>query len=204
MDIGNRIKQRRINLDMTAEELAYKIGKSRATIYRYENGDIENMPTTVLEPLAQALFTTPAYLMGWDDDPEDYEALANAEGIWPPNDYKGTLEDWVKMKRATDKDVEQENGDFQKSTSQDKNPNSIDKCITDIVNNYHKLNDIGKQKAYDYITDLSGHPKYLQSGKAPSLREAPAEYLGNAANARTDIEATDEMREHDDAIMDDF
>ena len=73
MNIGNRIKQRRIDLDISAEELAAMIGKSRATIYRYENGDIENLPTTILEPLAEALETTPAYLMGWDDAPFDYD-----------------------------------------------------------------------------------------------------------------------------------
>ena len=48
MDVGARIKQRRIELKISADELADKIGKSRATVYRYENGDIENMPTTVL------------------------------------------------------------------------------------------------------------------------------------------------------------
>lgn len=71
MNTGDRIKQRRIELGFTADELANRIGKSRATIYRYENGDIENMPTTILEPLAKALNTTPADLMGWglsDDD----------------------------------------------------------------------------------------------------------------------------------------
>lgn len=67
MNIGDRIKQRRLELGIDADELANRIGKSRATIYRYENGDIENMPTTVLEPIAKALNTTPAYLMGWDD-----------------------------------------------------------------------------------------------------------------------------------------
>lgn len=65
MNTGDRIKQRRIELGLTADELAKKIGKSRATIYKYENGDIENMPTPVLEPLARALETTPADLMGW-------------------------------------------------------------------------------------------------------------------------------------------
>ena len=59
MNIGDRIKQRRLELKLTVDELAEKIGKSRATIYRYENGDIENMPTTILEPLAKALDTTP-------------------------------------------------------------------------------------------------------------------------------------------------
>lgn len=66
MNTGDRIKQRRLELGLTADELANRIKKSRATIYRYENGDIENMPTTILEPLARALYTTPADLMGWE------------------------------------------------------------------------------------------------------------------------------------------
>lgn len=67
MNTGDRIKQRRIELGLTVDELAKKIGKSRATIYRYENGDIENIPTPILEPLASALETTPADLMGWEE-----------------------------------------------------------------------------------------------------------------------------------------
>lgn len=70
MNTGDRIKQRRIELGLTVDELAEKTGKSRATIYRYENGDIENMPIPVLEPLAKALETTPADLMGWIDTAE--------------------------------------------------------------------------------------------------------------------------------------
>lgn len=67
MRIGERIKQRRLELGYTADALAKMLNKNRATIYRYENGDIENMPIDVLEPLAKALNTTPAYLMGWDE-----------------------------------------------------------------------------------------------------------------------------------------
>lgn len=67
MRIGERIKQRRLELGYTADALAKLLNKNRATIYRYENGDIENMPIDVLEPLAKALNTTPAYLMGWQE-----------------------------------------------------------------------------------------------------------------------------------------
>ena len=67
MRIGERIKQRRLELGYTADTLAKLSNKNRATIYRYANGDIENMPIDVLEPLAKALNTTPAYLMGWDE-----------------------------------------------------------------------------------------------------------------------------------------
>lgn len=67
MNIGSRIKQRRKELKMSADELAEKLGKNRSTIFRYENGDIENLPLDVLEPVAEALMTTPQYLMGWEE-----------------------------------------------------------------------------------------------------------------------------------------
>ncbi|MEZ3435685.1 MAG: helix-turn-helix domain-containing protein [Lachnospiraceae bacterium] len=70
MKIGARIKQRRLEIGMSVEELASALGKNRATVYRYENGDIENMPTPILEPIAQILNTTPAYLMGYEDNLE--------------------------------------------------------------------------------------------------------------------------------------
>lgn len=67
-NIGTRIKQARINAGFSVEELAKKIGKNRATIYRYESGEIADLPTTILEPLAKALGTTPAQLMGWEPE----------------------------------------------------------------------------------------------------------------------------------------
>lgn len=70
MTIGERISKRRQKLGLTVDEVAERLEKSRATVYRYENGEIEKLPTTVLEPLAKLLQTTPAYLMGWVDDAE--------------------------------------------------------------------------------------------------------------------------------------
>ena len=67
MNIGQRMKERRKELKMSADELAKRLGKDRSTIYRYEKGDIENLPLDILEPIANALETTPAYLMGWEN-----------------------------------------------------------------------------------------------------------------------------------------
>ncbi len=66
--IGERIKNRRIELGLSVEELASLLGKNRATIYRYEGDEIENLPITILEPLARVLQTSPTYLMGWDSN----------------------------------------------------------------------------------------------------------------------------------------
>ena len=49
---------------MSADELAKKLGIDRSTVYRYENGDIKKFPLDILEPIANALNTTSAYLKG--------------------------------------------------------------------------------------------------------------------------------------------
>lgn len=79
MDVGHRIKTRRKQLHMSAEQLAAKIGKSPATMYRYEKGEIDRVDASILQPIADALRTTPAYLMGWTDDSSDYSTLSALE-----------------------------------------------------------------------------------------------------------------------------
>ncbi len=68
MTIGERIKKRRTEIGLSVDELASMIGKNRATIYRYESEDIENLPVSILEPLAKALRTSPAELFGWSSE----------------------------------------------------------------------------------------------------------------------------------------
>ena len=67
MHIGQRIKTRRVQLGLSVDEVASLIEKNRATVYRYESRDIEKFDISVLEPLAKALQTSPAYLMGWTE-----------------------------------------------------------------------------------------------------------------------------------------
>ena len=77
MNIGDRIKQRRKELRMSADELGKRLGKDRSTIYRYEKGDIENLPLDILEPIAAALQTTPQYLMGWQKVQKKNDVLSD-------------------------------------------------------------------------------------------------------------------------------
>lgn len=67
MTIGERIKARRIEVGLSVDQVADRIGKNRATVYRYESNEIEKYTLDVLIPLAEALRTTPAYLMGWEE-----------------------------------------------------------------------------------------------------------------------------------------
>ena len=60
---------------MTVDDLAAKLNKNRATVYRYESDDIENLPISVIVPLARALKVHPAYIMGWEAGQDDVQAL---------------------------------------------------------------------------------------------------------------------------------
>ena len=68
MPMGDRIKNRRIELGMTQQELAVKMGfKTRSHISLLEQGD-RNIPISKIKKLANALEVSPEYLMGWEDN----------------------------------------------------------------------------------------------------------------------------------------
>lgn len=77
MNIGDRIRNKRIELDMSMKDLANKLNVNRSTIYRYETGAIEKMPIGVIKPIANALNTSVSYLMGWDE--EEIEAVSQMQ-----------------------------------------------------------------------------------------------------------------------------
>jgi len=76
LDVKDMIKNRRIELGLTMKEVADKVGVNEGTISRWESGNIRNMRRDKLVSLAQALATTPDYLMGWVDTPDSKELNA--------------------------------------------------------------------------------------------------------------------------------
>lgn len=77
MTVGERIKQRRKDLNMSANALGIKLGVNRSTVCRYESGYIEKLPLDILEPIAKALETTPQYLLGWEVEREKNDILSD-------------------------------------------------------------------------------------------------------------------------------
>ncbi len=65
-DFRERLTSKRKELSLTMEDLAKKIGVTKATIQKYENGEIKNIPLRNVTKLANALNTTENYLMGWE------------------------------------------------------------------------------------------------------------------------------------------
>lgn len=77
MTIGQRIKRRREELQMSQEELAKKIGyKSRSSINKIEL-NLYNLKQSKIKTIADALNTTPSYIMGWDElgKPENIQKI---------------------------------------------------------------------------------------------------------------------------------
>lgn len=71
MTTGEKIKYRRQELGLSVDELADKIGKNRATVYRYESDEIEKLPVSILGPLAKALNCSPSYFVDLGPESQD-------------------------------------------------------------------------------------------------------------------------------------
>lgn len=66
-----RLKQRRLDMGLTLEEVGNIVGVSRSAVQKYEKGKIINIYTSIVELFAKALRCSPAYLMCWSDEPNE-------------------------------------------------------------------------------------------------------------------------------------
>ena len=101
MTLGERIKARRKEIGMTQTELAYRTGYAdKSAISKIEKGLIE-LGQKGIVIFADALGTTPAFLMGWlDEEDGGIIGAAKAAGF----DEKGTnrLIEYLKEQRFID------------------------------------------------------------------------------------------------------
>lgn len=80
MTMGERIKKRRLELQLSQTELASRMGyKSRAAICKVETGE-DNITADRITKFATALNTTESYLMGWDEE-DAVAKYAALEGV---------------------------------------------------------------------------------------------------------------------------
>lgn len=101
--IGERIRKRRLELGLSVDEVAKMLGKNRSTVYRYESDAIEDMPLSVLPPLARILGVSPAYLLGYEPEPRTRRvpilgSIAAGEPILAEEEYEEYVELSVDMR----------------------------------------------------------------------------------------------------------
>lgn len=73
MNISERIKDRRKQLGLTLQDIGDKIGVAKATVQRYESGDIQNVGLDKIANLANVLGVSPGWLVGWEDEMNENE-----------------------------------------------------------------------------------------------------------------------------------
>lgn len=185
--VGRRIKSVRETLGISQVEFAKKMGVSKQTLYKYENDIIINIPSDKIEIAAKIAHVSPAYLMGWvNDDPDsisvyydntlcDIAILLENAGyivtqanhsdepyivIESPDHktliaiYEGDLVtlhekltmDHIKITAATILEH------IQRNLTPDE---------AELLLNYQKLNDLGKDRAREDVADLTEIPKYI-------------------------------------------
>lgn len=92
LTVYERIKERRKELNLSADDVAKALNVSRATIYRYESSDIEKLPITVIEPLSKILRIPPGQLMGWETFERDIQKDQIFDNFLKSIEYKITVE----------------------------------------------------------------------------------------------------------------
>lgn len=70
-ELSTKIKNLRTSQGLTLEQVASQVGVGKSTVRKWETGMIENMRRDKIAKLATALHTTPGYLMGWEDAPNN-------------------------------------------------------------------------------------------------------------------------------------
>jgi len=69
MDLGSKLRARRLELELTLEEVGNFVGVSKSTVKKWETGFIENMKRDKIALLAKALQVSPLWVMGIEDIP---------------------------------------------------------------------------------------------------------------------------------------
>ena len=81
--INDRIKQRRLELNMSQEDLAKKTGyKTKSAISRIESGQ-RDLTQSQIEIFSKALDTTPSFLMGWENKESKHSSFSDERIIIP-------------------------------------------------------------------------------------------------------------------------
>ena len=79
---AKRLKEARIERNVSVAELSENIGLNKATLHRYENGEFKGIKAPVLHAIANYLDVDPAFLMGASDSMQaDQEAKEEKDDI---------------------------------------------------------------------------------------------------------------------------
>jgi transcriptional regulator with XRE-family HTH domain len=92
MKIGLAIAMRREELGMSQVDLAKVVGVSKASVCRWESGDISNMKRDKIQKLADALHISPIDLLD-----EETEGFVHKKTPLEPIALRASVSEWTKL-----------------------------------------------------------------------------------------------------------
>lgn len=95
---GDRMKYVRNRKNVTLNEIAKAIGRTEATVQRYESGNIKNLDNEIIEKIARVLRVQPQFLMGWTDveiSPASRIPLLGGIAAGEPIFAEGNIEEYI-------------------------------------------------------------------------------------------------------------
>ena len=81
MSVSNRLKKAIEESEYTFGQLGTLTGIAKSSLQRYASGDTRKIPIDAIERVAPHLGVSAAYLMGWDENPND--TIAALDNIFP-------------------------------------------------------------------------------------------------------------------------
>ena len=227
MTVGERIKEVRINRNISQVDLAAKIGVSKQTLYKYENNIITNIPSDKIEAIANICKLPPAYFMGWENNTinitknlrhimslkkitaeelsrksgiSDTDIQVILDGVPAPVPFAHILADAldVLVKYLVDYDINK----IDVKLLEDQLSSKI---LTQISFLLFDLNPDGLREAYKRVEELTFIPKYITAKRNDTIIYGSFDSLDscNAAHERTDIEIPKGTNTSENNIMDD-
>lgn len=212
MTIGERIKELRLKKNMTQKQLAAATGLSEISIRKYET-DERRPKIETIRKIATALDSYMGYFLnGYFEDyiDEIKEDFSNSEVKIPKSlqievddKYSEQLKEAINLLaiNRNDPTVKAHARQILKDVAIGLGHNDERSFMINSINiNINDLNEKGLNKVLGLTQDLILIKNYLVES---SDAENKTHLLPNAAHEQTDIEVTDEMRQHDDDIMND-
>ena len=154
MNLGENIRDLRKSKNITQEQLAKRIGVKRSVISKYENNTV-NINISTLDEIANALDVTTIQLMYGEEISQAIETTMKLD--------EDTRSGKITWKESTQEDIQQltENP---KKKSECSNVHDEDTKNTAAAYRIYieKLNNLGREKANEYIADLLKIEKYTK------------------------------------------
>lgn len=77
--MAQRIKEKRLELGLTQEELAEKLGLQKSAVCKYEAGRVTNIKRATIQKMATLFDCSPSWLLGLKDEEHIDTAMTAAE-----------------------------------------------------------------------------------------------------------------------------